>query len=365
MRITRIEIGLLRVPLKAPFRTALRTVKRVEDVVVFVHGEDGFCGYGEAPPTAVITGDTHGSIIAAIGHHLAPALLGEDVADLARLAQRIQAAVPGNPSAKAAMDIAVHDLWAQSLGAPLYRLLGGEDPVIHTDITISVGDVDAMVAASLDAVAAGFRALKIKLGKDSRLDVDRVLAIRAAVGSDIALRLDANQAWTVTQTVQVLRTLEDAGVCPECVEQPVPAHDIDGLCEVTASIDTPVIADEAVFGPEQALEIIWRRAADIINIKLMKAGGVSQALRIADIAAEHGVECMVGCMLESSISVAAAAHVVAARRQTVTRVDLDGPALCRYNPVDGGAMFAGPVITLADAPGLGIRHVRGVERLEQ
>ncbi len=364
MRITRIEIGLLRVPLKVPFRTALRTVKRVEDVVVFVHGEDGLCGHGEAPPTAVITGDTHGSIIAAIRHHLTPALLGEDVSDVARLSQRIQAAVPGNPSAKAAMDIAVHDLWAQHRGAPLYRLLGGDDPVIHTDLTISVGDVDAMVVASVDAVAAGFRALKVKLGKDSRLDIDRVLAIRAAVGEGIALRLDANQAWTVAQTIEVLRALESAGVQPECVEQPVPAHDIDGLRQVTEAIDTPVIADEAVFGPEQALAIIQRRAADIINIKLMKAGGVSPALRIADIAAEYGMECMVGCMLESSISVAAAAHVVAARRSVVTSVDLDGPSLCRYNPVDGGATFTGPVITLSDAPGLGIRGIRDVELLE-
>ena len=364
MRITRIDVGLLRVPLKLPFRTALRTVKRVEDVVVFVHGEDGLRGHGEAPPTAVITGDTHGSIIAALRDHLVPALLGEDAADIARLTQRIQSALPGNPSAKAAMEMAVYDLWAQGQGAPLYRQLGGDDPVLHTDITISVGDIDAMVAASVDAVASGFRALKVKLGRDSRLDIDRVLAIRAAVGDGIDLRLDANQAWTVAQAIDVIGTLEDAGVRPECVEQPVPAADIDGLREITRRIDTPVIADEAVFGPEQALDIIRRGAADIINIKLMKTGGISQALRIVDIAAEHGVACMMGCMLESSISVAAAAHVAAARRQTVTRVDLDGPSLCRYNPVDGGAVFDGPRIVLAEAPGLGIRHVRDVELLD-
>jgi len=135
------------------------------------------------------------------------------------------------------------------------------------------------------------------------------------------------------------------------------------MCHVTARVSTPVVADESVFSPADAIELIRRRAANIINIKLMKAGGISTALRIADIAAEHGMSCMIGCMLESSISVAAAAHVAAARSSVITKIDLDGPSLCQYNPVEGGAVFSGLAITLADAPGLGIRYVRDVERL--
>ncbi len=354
---------MLRVPLKTPFRTALRTVEQVEDIVVRVQTDTGHVGYGEAPPTAAITGDTHATIIRAIRADIAPVVIGEEVADIDRLVHLIQGALAGNTSAKAAMEIAIFDLWAQLHQVPLCQKLGGDLAVITTDVTISVNDVDTMVADAIQAVAQGYRALKIKLGKDARLDVERVMAIHAAVGSGIALRLDANQGWTAEQTVRVLSTLESAGVHPELVEQPVPARDLDGMCYVTARVSTPVVADESVFSPADALEVIRRGAANIINIKLMKAGGISGALRIADIAAEHGMTCMIGCMLESSISVAAAAHVAAARPTVITKVDLDGPSLCQYNPVEGGVMFQGPQIALVDAPGLGIRHVRGVEKL--
>jgi o-succinylbenzoate synthase len=363
MRITDIQLGIMRVPLMTPFRTALRTVEQVEDIVVRVHTDTGQLGYGEAPPTAAITGDTHATIISAIRDHLAPALMLEEVADIDRLVHLIQGALPGNTSAKAAMEIAIYDLWAQLHQMPLCQMLGGGLAVMTTDVTISVNDLDTMVTDAIRAVAQGYRALKIKLGKDARLDVERVMAIHEAVGGGIALRLDANQGWTAEQTVQVLSTLESAGVQPELVEQPVPARDIDGMCHITARVSTPVVADESVFSPADALEVIRRGAANIINIKLMKAGGISGALRIADMAAEHGMACMIGCMLESSISVAAAAHVAAARPAVITRVDLDGPSLCQYNPVEGGAIFCGPEIALIDAPGLGIRHVRDVEKL--
>ncbi|WP_114238973.1 dipeptide epimerase [Dyella sp. C9] len=361
MRITGIRLGLLRVPLKTPFRTALRTVEQLEDIVVTVHTDEGAIGHGEAPPTAAITGDTLESIVAAIRGHIAPRLIGEAIDDVDRLAGLIQQSLPGNTSAKAAMEIAIYDLWAQRQQAPLYRLLGGGHPVLRTDLTISLDTVQAMVAQSTQAVARGYRALKIKLGKDAAQDIERVKAIHEAVGGEASLRLDANQGWTAEQAVKVLHALEAAGVQPELLEQPVPAHDIDGLCYVTARVHTPVVADESVFGVADAYEVIRRRAADIINIKLMKTGGLSGALRLADIAAEHGVSCMIGCMLEGSISVAAAVHLAIARSSVITKVDLDGPSLCQYNPVEGGVVYRGPEIAVSDAPGMGIRAVRGVE----
>ncbi|RDI98517.1 dipeptide epimerase [Dyella solisilvae] len=364
MRITHIELGVSRVPLKLPFRTALRSVDQVEDVIVRLHTDSGHVGYGAAPPTAAITGDTLDSIVAAIRQHIAPHLIGGEVAELDQLTALIREAVPGNPSAKAAMDIAVHDLWGQWQGAPLYRLFGGSHPRLRTDLTISVGEVSAMVEQSLHAVGRGYRALKLKLGKDPALDIRRVLAIHEAVGDRATLRLDANQGWSAEQAVQVLQAVEHAGVQPELLEQPVPANDIDGLCHVTARVQTPVVADESVFDANDAIEVIRRRAADIINIKLMKAGGISGALRIADLAAAHGVGCMIGCMLEGAVGVTAAAHVAAARPEVITKIDLDGPALCRYNPVDGGAIFREAEIDLTDGPGLGIRDIRDVERLD-
>jgi L-Ala-D/L-Glu epimerase len=363
MKITDIHLAMLRVPLRTAFKTALRTVESIEDIVVAVHTDDGRVGYGEAPATAVITGDTHGSIIDAIRHYIAPRLIGEDIADLNRLTRLIQGAMEHNTSAKAAVDIAVHDLWGQLHGAPLYKLLGGGQPRLTTDLTISVDGIDKMVADAVSAVERGFVALKIKVGKDIGVDIERVRAIHAAVGGRASLRLDANQGWTAREAVHALQTLEAAGVVLELVEQPVKARDLEGMRYVTERVQTPVMADESVFGPREAMEIIRLRAADIINIKLMKAGGVANALKIADIAGLHGIECMIGCMLESSISVAAAAHVAAARADVITRVDLDGPSLCTHDPVDGGVTFNEAVITIDDAPGLGIREIHGLQAL--
>ncbi|HST45816.1 MAG TPA: dipeptide epimerase [Luteimonas sp.] len=361
MKITAIRLSMLRVPLKTPFKTALRTVETVEDIVVAIDTDDGHTGYGEAAATAVITGDTHGSIVAAIRGHIAPRLIGRPIADLNANVHLVQSALERNTSAKAAVEIALYDLWAQLHGAPLYRMLGGGDPVITTDITISVDYIDKMVSDSLSALERGFESLKIKVGKDIGVDIERVKAIHAAVDGRALLRLDANQGWTAKQAVFAVRTLEDAGVHLELLEQPVRAHDIAGLKYVTDRVNTPVMADESVFGPAEVIELIRLRAADIINIKLMKTGGISNAVRIADIAAVHGMDCMIGCMIETSISVAAAVHLAVAKANVITKVDLDGPSLCRFDPVEGGVLFNESEISVGDAPGLGIRSIRGLE----
>lgn len=361
MKITKIRFGLLRVPLKTAFKTALRTVHAIEDIIVMIDTDSGHIGYGEAPATAVITGDTHGSILEAIRVFIAPRLIGEDVADLNRLTHLVQTALEKNTSAKAAVEIALYDLWAQLYGAPLYKMLGGGDPVITTDITISVDTIDKMVADSISAVSRGFDSLKLKVGKDIGVDIERVKAIYAAVEGRALLRLDANQGWTAKQAVYALHALEDAGVLLELVEQPVRASDLEGLKYVADRVHTPVMADESVFGPLEVIDIIRNRAADIINIKLMKTGGISNAIKIADIAQIYQVECMIGCMLEASISVAAAVHVAVAKSNVITKVDLDGPSLCLFDPVSCGVNFNESEISIRDVPGLGVTEVRGME----
>jgi L-alanine-DL-glutamate epimerase-like enolase superfamily enzyme len=364
MKITDIQLGMLRVPLKTPFKTALRTVDTVEDVVVLIRTDTGHTGHGEAAATAVITGDTLGSIIAAINHFIKPCLIGQDIADLNHLTALVQSSMERNTSAKAAVEIALYDLWAQLYNAPLYQLLGGGDPVITTDITISVDYIDKMVSDSLSALDRGFESLKIKVGKDLGLDIERVKAIHAAVEGRALLRLDANQGWTAKQAVYAMNKLEEAGVVLELLEQPVKAADIEGLKYVTDRVNTPVMADESVFAPQQVFDLIQRRAADIINIKLMKTGGLSNAIRIADIAALYGVDCMIGCMIESSISVAAAVHVAVAKANVITKIDLDGPSLGQFNPVVGGVLFNESEISIPDAPGLGIQEIKGLEMLQ-
>jgi len=363
MKITNIRIGEISVPLRTPFKTALRTVNSVEDIIVEIHTDTGNIGYGEAPPTGVITGDTKGSIIGALQDHIKKNIIGMDIENFEDIMLKLDKSLIKNTSAKAAVDIALYDLYGQLYNAPLYKLLGGHSKEIITDITISVNDSEEMAKDSLDAIKRGFKTLKIKVGKDSITDLERMKAIRKAVGYDVQLRIDANQGWKPKEAVKVLRKMEDAGLDIEFVEQPVEAHDIEGLKFVTNNVSIPVLADESVFSPMDALTILQNRAADFINIKLMKTGGLHNALKICSIAEIYGVECMIGCMLEAKVSVNAAVHLAAAK-SIITKVDLDGPVLCSEDPVEGGAIFNEYKITLNDAPGLGIRKINGIRYLD-
>ena len=357
MKITNIKIGRISVPLRTPFKTALRTVNSVEDVIVEIHTDTGNIGFGEAPPTGVITGDTTGAIIGAIEDHIKRVILGMEIENFEDLMLKLQNCILKNTSAKAAVDIALYDLYGQLYRAPLYKLLGGFRKEIITDITISVNDPEEMAKDSLDAINRGYSTLKIKVGKDTKEDLKRMKAIRGAVGYDVDLRIDANQGWKPKEAVNVLRQMEEAGLQIEFVEQPVSAHDIDGLKFVTDNVNIPVLADESIFSPIDALTILQRRAADLINIKLMKTGGIYNALKICSLAEMYGVECMIGCMLEAKVSVTAAVHLACAK-SIITKIDLDGPVLCSEDPINGGAIFNESKIMLTDEPGLGIKSIK-------
>jgi len=360
MKIIDIKFAKLKVPLITPFKTALRTVNNIEDVVVIIKTECGEIGYGAAPATPVITGDTHGSIIAAIETTIKPAIIGKDIVNLNEIIHLIQSSLMGNYSAKAAVEIAIFDLWGKLHQKPLYQLLGGGTPKLTTDITISIDNIEKMVTDSLLAIDQGFDVLKIKIGNDIDIDIERVKTIYQEIKNKAVIRLDVNQGWTAKQTVFASQRLEQAGVKLELIEQPVKADDFAGMKYVTERISTPIMADESAFGPKQVIELIKHNAADIINIKLMKTGGLSNAIKIADIAKIYNVECMIGCMLEGSISVAAASHFAVAKANVITKIDLDGPALAKYNSVVGGVSFNGANITLGEGAGLGIERIDGL-----
>ena len=288
----------------------------VEDVIVELHTDTGAVGYGEAPPTGVITGDTTGAILGAIRDHIAPALLGRDLDEFEDLTAAVQKALVHNTSAKAAVDMALWDLLGQKYSAPVYRMLGGARRNIVTDITISVNPPEEMARDARTAVQRGYDCLKVKVGIDPELDVARLAAVRQAVGRDIRLRIDANQAWNAKQAVRILNQMQEKGLDIEFVEQPVPAADLEGMQYVTRHADVPVLADESVFSPADALRIMQTGAADLVNIKLMKCGGITNALRIAAAAEVYGVECMIGCMLEAKISVNAPWSWPAPRRSS-------------------------------------------------
>lgn len=361
MKITDIKIGHISVPLRTPFKTALRTVNNVEDIIIKIETDTGHVGYGEVPPTGVITGDTRGAIIGAIESHIKKALIGMEIENMEEIMQTLDKSVAGNTSAKAGIDIAIYDLYGQLYNAPVYKLLGGYRKEITTDITISVNDPEEMAKDSIDAINRGYKTLKIKVGSDeASRDIERMKAIRDAVGYDVDLRIDANQGWNHKEAIYTLRKMEDAGLDIELVEQPVPGYDIEGLKLVTDNVNIPVMADESVFSPRDAMKIMEMRAADFINIKLMKTGGIHNAIKICNIAEVYGMECMIGCMLEAKVSVNAAVHLAAAKK-IITKIDLDGPSLCSEDPVDGGSTFDEARITLNDEPGFGVKKIHGIK----
>jgi o-succinylbenzoate synthase len=363
MKITAIRFAKLEVPLKTPFKTALRTVQNISDLVVIIETDSGILGYGAAPATPVITGDTHGSVFYAIDKIIGPQILGRHIEDLNVICHTIQHAMVGNSSAKAALEIAIYDLWAKYFNAPLYKLLGGGKAHLRTDVTISVDHVDKMLADANLALSQGFDILKIKIGTDIENDIARVWAIYQEINKRASLRLDVNQGWSAKQTVYALQKLEHMGVELELIEQPVKSNDMDGLRYISQRITTPIMADESAFSPLQVVELIRTGAADIINIKLMKSAGLSQAIKIADLAELHNIPCMIGCMLEGSISVAAAAHLASAKASSISLIDLDGPTLGQYDPVVGGVSFEHSHIHLGQGPGLGIEGITGLQEL--
>ncbi|MDF2568547.1 MAG: L-Ala-D/L-Glu epimerase [Sporomusa sp.] len=363
MKIVGIKIGKVSIPLKKPFKTALRQVNSAEDIIIKMIADTGEIGFGNAPPTAVITGDSQDSIIAAIRDTIGPKLIGMDIDNLEGIMTTIDSSMLHNSSAKAALDIAVYDLFGKLHGIPLSKLFGGYRGIITTDLTISVNAPEEMVQDSLEAVAAGYTALKLKVGTDAALDVERVRAIRAAVGYDVKIRLDANQGWSPKEAVRTIRKFEDMGLDIELIEQPVKAHDFAGLKYVTDHVETDIMADESAFGVYEAYQLLAMRACDSINIKLMKAGGLHNAIKIAHFAETVGVECMMGCMLESKVGITAAASL-AAGKKIVTNTDLDAAVLLAEDPVVGGVSFSKDQLVISDAPGLGITEVQGWQEIK-
>ncbi|TRM10748.1 dipeptide epimerase [Lentibacillus cibarius] len=358
MNIRTIETGYASIPLHTPFKTALRTVTTAETVVVKVTCDNGITGWGEAPPTHVITGDSVASIHYAVNNIIKPRLLGESVRKREQVFATLSRSAVGNTSAKAAVDMAIYDCLAQYAGMPLYQFLGGYQSALETDYTVSVNQPDEMAAHAQTCIEQGFHVLKVKVGSDDSLtDIRRIEAIREQVGPEPSIRLDANQGWQAKEAISTIRKMETLGLDIELIEQPVPKHDLDGMRYVTANTETLIMADESVFSAHDARMVLEKNAADLINIKLMKAGGIHEALKIAKLADVYGVECMTGSMIETGIGITAAAHF-AASQPNVTRYDFDAPLMLADDTMEDGISYHGRHIRLEEKPGLGISRMK-------
>lgn len=363
MTIREIRTHRLRAELHTPFRTALRRTTAINSLIVEIVDADGRSGFGEAPEVWRVTGASVAGAEACVRDQLAPLLTGRDPDDLVTRCREVQRAVAANETAKAAVDVALHDLAARRLGVPLVRLLGGTALAVPTDVTLAAGEAGALATAAKDRVAEGFSVLKVKVGTDAAGDLARVRAVREAVGPRVVIRLDANQGWTPREAVRVIRGIEDAGLDVELVEQPVAHWDLDGLAWVSDRVDVPVLADEAIYGVRELLEVIRRRAADMVNVKLAKCGGLGPARTLLELAEAQGLGTVVGSMMEGPVGVGAAASLVAAYGTTAVS-DLDAAWWLASSPIHGGMRYAGATVELPDAPGLGIMSIIGKENAD-
>lgn len=356
MEIKSIHTNTFQSPLKTPFKTALRTVHNLEDIVITIECKNGMFGYGEGSPTAVITGETLGTMREAI-EYISRFLIGLNIqSDFDDIINIIHTKLLHNTTAKSALEIAIYDLISKYHNKPLFSFLGGDKMSFDTDITVSLNDIDKMIDDSINAVKLGYDTLKIKLGNDAKKDTNRIIEIYNALPKNITLRLDANQGWSVEQTIEIMQKIENLNIFPQLLEQPIKADNIDGLREIREKIKTPILADEAVFSLSQAKYILETKSADFLNIKLAKCGGISEALKIAKLAQDYNVKCMMGCMLEGPIGIAASLHVVSAMSNTITMIDLDAVALLANEPKNCSVIFDESHITLSKNSGLGITY---------
>ncbi|PCI04089.1 MAG: dipeptide epimerase [Hyphomicrobiales bacterium] len=350
MRIVKAEIFKARIALKMPFKTALGSGQATETLFIRLHTDDGLVGMGEASYMGTVVGETL-STGAAAAVEYARLLLDKNPLALKPLTKQMRSLLPNNPTTRSALDMALYDIVGQAVGMPIYALLGGERRPLTTDMTIGIDTPEAMTRTARDYVDRGFSAIKIKLGTAYREDIERVSRIRAEVGDDIQLRVDANQGWDHVTALKVLRELSSLDI--QYCEQPVPACDLEGITYLRQLSPVPIMADEAVFDQYDAFRLIKRESCDYINIKLAKSGGIDTAMSISSVAEAAGIKCMIGCMAESRLGLTASAHLASAL-DNIVFYDLDGAEMHIDDPIEGGLVYHhGGEIELPTAPGLG------------
>jgi L-Ala-D/L-Glu epimerase len=351
MKITAINLYAIHLPLKDPFIISYSSFDNMPSVIVKMETDEGIIGFGEGVADEHVTGETWESAFHTIKHTLGPALLGKNPMEIEKIHDMMNTLIYGAPTAKAAIDIACFDIMGKKLGQPVYQLIGGryhdEFPITHV---LSIGEPEKMAEEAARMVEQGYRSFKMKVGTKVSEDVKRIKAVRAEVGDEIAIRVDVNQGWKNSSTsLAAIKQLADCGI--DWVEQPVLADDIDGMVEVKSKTTIPMMIDEGLKGTREMREIIQKRAADKVNIKLMKCGGIYPAVKLAHQAELAGIECQVGSMVESSVGSAAGFHV-AFSKKIITSVELTGPL--KFSKDIGDLSYDVPYIRLTSKPGLGV-----------
>ncbi|MBX2941673.1 MAG: dipeptide epimerase [Cyclobacteriaceae bacterium] len=338
-----------------PYTIAYKTTDQVESSFVEITLENGTTGIGAGNPSDYVTGETLDACMSALDEKNIQFLIGRDVREINQLTYEVWEKMPKNPAARAALDIALYDAFTKHLGVPLVKYLGQKIKSLPTSNTIGIMNVEETLKEAEDYGKRGFSVLKVKLGIDLQEDIERMVKLREKFGNKFTIRIDANQGYTTEKTIEFYNKTKHLNI--ELIEQPLKAKAIDEMKRLPEEIRKVIAADEALLSPKDAIELIKPpRASGIFNIKLMKCGGVSQALKIANIAALEGVDLFWGCNEESIVSITAALHTAFSCANT-KYIDLDGSLDLGRDVVKGGFILKDGVMYCNYKPGLGVERI--------
>jgi len=347
--ITHIDIYRFSIPME-PFTIATGTMDHAQNVFIRVHTDAGFYGVGECAAFPMIVGETQDTCLV-VAKDFAKLWKGKDALDIPTRLQQLHDAIAGNGTIKSAFDMALYDIAAKNAGLPVYKFLGGEKRKVETDITIGLGKPGVMAQKAIAFKKLGAGILKVKLGKNAVEDVERIKQIREAVGNDMKIRIDANQGWSFDDAVFALQALDKYNI--EFCEQPMRTWYDDKLPELMKLSPVKIMADESVYNHHDARKQIESGSCHYINIKMAKAGGIFEARKIHDVAAERGIPCMMGGMLESRIALSAKLHFVYCS-PNIKFYDMDTCMLGHLaDPCVGGVTYDGYYLNIDDAIGIG------------
>ena len=354
-RIKDIKVWAADLENTKPYTIAFKTVDTVRNAFVEIVLENGLTGIGSGNPSEYVVGENLQQCLDALQQDNLTFLIGRDIRETNQMLFEILTRFPKNPSARAALDIALHDAFTKFLKIPLVKYLGQKITRLPTSNTIGIKDVSATLKEADEYISAGFKVIKVKLGKDLEEDIERLVKLRERFGSSVIIRVDANQGYDVNQTITFYKRTLSLGL--ELIEQPLPANAVAAMRSLPDEIKNMIAADESLISPADAFSLITPPvAARIFNIKLMKCGGINEARRIAEIAQLGGVDLFWGCNDESIVSITAGLHAAFSCANT-RYIDLDGSLDLGRDEVKGGFILRDGYMYCSERPGLGVERV--------
>jgi L-alanine-DL-glutamate epimerase-like enolase superfamily enzyme len=352
MRIKEFQIYTAQIPLNRPFVTSLGPEPYSEHIFVRVVLDNDVFGWGECAPSNTINGEILETCLALVPK-LTQALIGIEVCEHQTIERLMNQVIYANFSIKSAIDLACYDAAAKSKDLPLYRYLGAlKLKPMQTDYTVSLNSPELMAQQAIELKAQGFTLIKVKLGENAEMDVQRIKAIREAIGPEIKLKLDANQGWTFEEAVMVLNELNQCTI--EYCEEPINRKLAYRLGALQRAVPIPIMADESVVDHHDAENLVTNQNIGLFNLKIGKSGGITPILNIIDVAQKHDVKMQVGGFIETKIVFTANCHL-AQCSDNIVFFDCDSPLFHQFMPTHGGMIYEENwFIRLTEQPGLGI-----------